>query len=135
MRPKVKRAAQLMGAMFDVFLICLPAWPQGNAGRILGTLTDQSGGVMAGATVTFVDTQRGTARTLTTNQSGEYNSPGLLPSNYTVRAEAMGFKTIERLGILLEANSDVRVDLSMQSERNRRKSELNPRRSEHHGIR
>jgi carboxypeptidase family protein/TonB-dependent receptor-like protein len=105
---------QLLGATIGVFLICLPMWSQGNAGRILGTLTDQSGGVMAGATVTVIDTQRGTTRTLTTNQAGEFNSPGLLPSTYTVRAEAAGFKTIDRSGIILDANTDVRVDLSMQ---------------------
>src|SRR6202521_1479419 len=110
----VKHALQLLSATIGIFFICLPAFSQGNAGRILGTLTDQSGGVMAGATVTVTDTQRGTTRTLTTNQSGEYNSPGLLPSNYTVRAEATGFKTIERTGILLEVNTDLRVDLSLQ---------------------
>ncbi len=114
MRPRVKRAAQLLCMTIGVFLICLPAWSQGNAGRILGTLTDQSGGVIAGATVTVTDTQRGTTRTLTTNQSGEYNGPGLLPSTYTVHAEAMGFKAIERVGILLDANQELRVDLLLQ---------------------
>src|SRR6202049_2940699 len=113
-RPRLRQVVQLLGATIGVFLICLPMWSQGNAGRILGTLTDQSGGVMAGATVTVTDTQRGTTRTLTTNQSGEYNSPGLLPSNYTVRGEATGFKTIERTGILLEVNQDLRVDLALQ---------------------
>ena len=114
MRPGVKRALQLLRMTIGVFLLCLPAWSQGNAGRILGTLTDQSGGVLVGATVTVTDTQRGTTRTLTTNQAGEYNGPGLLPSTYTVRAEAMGFKTIERVGILLEANQELRVDLVLQ---------------------
>ena len=112
--PGVKDALRILGATIGLFLICSPAFPQGNAGRILGTLTDQSGGVLVGATVTVTDTQRGTTRTLTTNQSGEYNSPNLLPSTYTVRAEAMGFKTIERLGILLEANQELRVDLVLQ---------------------
>jgi len=113
-RPRVKRALQLLGASIGIFMICLPALPQGNAGRILGTLTDQSGGVLVGATVTVTDTQRSTTRTLTTNQAGEYNSPNLLPSTYTIRAEAMGFKTIERVGILLEANQELRVDLLLQ---------------------
>src|SRR6202035_1353308 len=115
LRTRVKQTAYLLGATISIFLMCLPVFSQGNAGRILGTLTDQSGGVMAGATVSVIDTQRGTTRTLTTNQAGEYNSPGLLPSTYTVRAEATGFKTIERTGILLEVNTDLRVDLSMQS--------------------
>jgi hypothetical protein len=113
-RLRVKHTVHLLAATIGIFLICLPAFSQGNAGRILGTLTDQSGGVMAGATVSVIDTQRGTTRTLTTNQAGEYNSPGLLPSTYTVRAEATGFKTIERTGILLEVNTDLRVDLSLQ---------------------
>jgi hypothetical protein len=68
-RPRVKQAVQLLGATIGVFLICLPVLSQDNAGRILGTLTDQSGGVMAGATVTVIDTQRGTTRTL---QSKEF---------------------------------------------------------------
>ncbi len=111
---RVKHAVQLLGATIGVFLICLPVFSQGNAGRIQGTLTDQSGGVLVGATVTITDTQRSTTRTLNTNQAGEYNGPGLLPSTYTVRAEAMGFKTIERVGILLEANQELRVDLLLQ---------------------
>ena len=114
MRPNVKQTLQLLGAAIGVFAICLPMWSQGNAGRILGTLTDQSGGVLVGATVTVTDTQRSTTRTLTTNQAGEYNSPNLLPSTYTIRAEATGFKTIERVGILLEANQELRVDLLLQ---------------------
>jgi Carboxypeptidase regulatory-like domain/TonB dependent receptor len=114
MRPRVKQAVQLLCTTIGVFLICLPVWSQGNAGRILGTLTDQSGGVIAGATVTVTDTQRGTTRTLNTNQSGEYSSPGLLPSTYTVHADAMGFKAIERVGILLDANQELRVDLLLQ---------------------
>src|ERR1700692_2389427 len=77
MRPRVKQVVQLLGAMIGVFLICLPARSQSSAGRILGTLTDQSGGVVEGATVTINDTQRGTTRTLTTNQAGEFNAPNL----------------------------------------------------------
>jgi Carboxypeptidase regulatory-like domain/TonB dependent receptor len=114
MRPSVKQVVRILGATIGLFLICLPAFSQGNAGRILGTLTDQSGGVLVGATVTITDTQRGTTRTLNTNQAGEYNSPNLLPSTYTIRAEAMGFKTIERVGILLEASQELRVDMLLQ---------------------
>ena len=45
-----------------VFLVCVPLFSQGNQGRITGTITDQSGGVIAGATVTVKDVQRGSAR-------------------------------------------------------------------------
>ena len=93
---------------------CLPLFSQGNAGRILGDITDQTGGTIAGATVTIIDTQRSVTRTLTTDGAGEYNAPNLLPSTYTVRAVFRGFKTEERSGIILEVNQDLRVDLTLQ---------------------
>jgi outer membrane receptor protein involved in Fe transport len=80
----------------------------------LGAVTDQSGGVVAGATVTVLDVQRGISRTLTTDAAGEYNAPNLTPGSYTVRAESKGFKTAERSGILLEVGKDVRIDLTLQ---------------------
>src|SRR4029077_8592197 len=84
----------LLGAV-GVLLLCLPAFSQANFGRILGTVTDSSGGVVASATFTLGDADRGVARTLTTDQAGEYNAPTLIPGTYTVRAEAKGFKKFE----------------------------------------
>jgi hypothetical protein len=101
-------------ALCALLLASLPAFSQANLGRILGTITDQSGGVMAGATVTILDVQRGISRALTADGAGEYNAPNLTPGTYTVRAEAKGFKTAERSGILLEVGKDIRVDLTLQ---------------------
>ncbi len=96
-----------------VLLLCLPLFSQGNAGRIMGTVTDQSGGVVSGATVIVIDTDRGVTKTLMTNDAGEYNAPNLTPGNYKVRAESKGFKTIERTSIVLEVGKEIRVDLSL----------------------
>jgi hypothetical protein len=87
---------------------------QGNAGRILGGVTDQSGGAVVGATINIIDTQRNLTRTVTTDSAGEYNVPNLLPSTYTVRAAVQGFKTAERSNVMLEVNQDLRVDLTLQ---------------------
>ena len=95
-------------------LLSVPFFSQGSAGRILGSVTDQSGGVVAGAAVTVTDVQRGVTRTLTTDQAGEYVAPDLTPGTYTVRASATGFKTVERPGLLLEVRQDIRVDLVLQ---------------------
>jgi hypothetical protein len=105
---------QLLVGTMGVLLLCLPVFSQGNFGRILGDVTDQSGGVVSGATVTVLDTQRGVARTLTTDEAGAYNAPTLIPGNYTVRVEAKGFKKIERPNIVLEVGKEVRVDLTVQ---------------------
>jgi len=92
-----------------------PLFAQGTAGRILGAVTDQSGGAIAGATVIVTDVARNAARTITTDQAGEYNAGNLLPGAYKVHAEAKGFKTFERTGITLEVSAEVRVDISMQT--------------------
>jgi len=108
------RAVQALCLSIGVFLVCIPLFSQGSQGRLTGTITDQSGGVVAGATLTVKDVQRGVSRTLTTGDSGEYNAPNLLPGTYSVRAEAKGFRATERQNILLEVGKEVRVDLSLQ---------------------
>jgi carboxypeptidase family protein len=105
---------QLLGGVFAVLLLCVPAFPQGSTGRILGTVTDQSGGVVAGATVTVLDVDRGTPRTLTTDDAGAYNAPSLTPGKYTVRVEAKGFKRIERQNLVVEVGHEYRIDLTVQ---------------------
>jgi hypothetical protein len=112
---KWKTAAAAFFVMFGLlFLNSAPLFSQGSAGRILGTVTDQSGGAVAGAAVTITDTERGTSRNLITDDSGEYNAPSLTPSTYKVRAEAKGFKSIDRQNVILEVNGNVRVDLQLQ---------------------
>src|ERR1700693_2923696 len=102
----------LLGTTLGLLLFSLPLFSQGNFGRILGTVTDQTGAAIPGATVTVIDTERGLARTLTTDQAGEYNAPTLIPGTYTVRVAASGFKTLNRENVLLEVGKEVRIDLT-----------------------
>src|SRR5713226_387125 len=111
---RFRKAIQLLGGVMGMLLLCLPLFSQGSSGHILGTVTDQSGGVVAGATVTVTDTARGVSKILVTNDPGEYNAPTLIPSTYKVRVEAKGFKTVERQNIVLEVGKEVRVDLTLQ---------------------
>src|SRR6202166_2475200 len=111
---RTRGAVRLLGGIFAVLLLCLPAYSQGSFGRILGTVTDQSGGVVSGATVTVIDTERGINRTLSTDDAGAYNAPNLTAGNYTVRVEAKGFKRIERQAVTIEVGHEVRVDLTVQ---------------------
>jgi len=108
------RISFLLLATLGVLLFSAPLFSQGNFGRILGTVTDQSGGVISGATVTIIDKDRGVARTLTTDDAGEYNAPTLIPGTYIVRAEAKGFKRLERQNVALEVGKEVRIDLTVQ---------------------
>jgi hypothetical protein len=102
---------RMLGTAVSIFLLSLAAFAQGNAGRILGEVTDQTGAAVVGARVTVADVQRGITRNLTTDQAGQYFAPNLLPGTYNIRAEATGFKSIERQNIGLEVGNDVRLDL------------------------
>ncbi len=109
-----KKANLRFTALIACFLCSLPALAQLNLGRITGAITDQTGGAIVGATVTVVDVARGVSRPLMTDNAGEYNAPGLTPGTYTVRAEAMGFRTLERQNVPVLVGGEVRVDLTLQ---------------------
>ena len=106
---------RIIGGCLAVLCLCFPAYPQGgDFGSIVGAVTDTSGGAIAGVAVTVLDVQRGVARTLETDATGQYNAPNLTPGTYKVRAEFKGFRTIERQNILIEVGQQIRVDLSLQ---------------------
>jgi hypothetical protein len=111
---RARKGVCVLGTILGVLLFSVTLFSQGNFGRILGAVTDQTGGVISGATVTVIDKDRGVARTLTTDQAGEYNAPTLIPGTYIVRVEAKGFKLLERQNVELGVGKDVRIDLTLQ---------------------
>lgn len=107
-------AVSRLSLVLTLALFASSALAQSTAGRILGTLTDQSGAAVAGATIVVTDTQRGTSRSVTTDDSGNYLVADLQPGTYKVHAEAKGFKSVERPSVLVEVATDVRADFALQ---------------------
>jgi len=105
---------RVLAVVCAALLASVAAHPQGSSGRILGVVTDQSGGNVGGATVTITDVARGVSQTLTTDSDGAYVALNLLPGTYTVRAEFKGFKIFERKNILVEVGKDARIDAVLQ---------------------
>src|SRR3984893_14240941 len=110
---KVRKMIELSGATVAILAMSLSLVSQINTGRVIGTVTDQSGGVIAGATVTVTNSQTGVARNLNADSSGEYSAPNLNPGIYTVRVSAAGFQAFERQNIELEVGKDVRIDVQL----------------------
>jgi hypothetical protein len=109
------RVAKVLASLFGILLISASLSAQSNQGRILGTVRDQSGGIIAGATVTVTDTLKGVPRTLTTDEAGEYAAPNLDPSTYSVRVEFKGFKTYDRQGLVIAVGQEAKIDVTMQT--------------------
>jgi Carboxypeptidase regulatory-like domain len=81
---------------------------------IVGTITDSSGAPITGADVTASDTDRGTVRTIKTNEQGAYNFVRLPIGNYTVRVTASGFQTATHPQFSLSLNQTARIDVQMK---------------------
>ncbi|MBZ5543801.1 MAG: carboxypeptidase regulatory-like domain-containing protein, partial [Acidobacteriia bacterium] len=87
---------------------------QGTTGTITGVITDPSGAVVPGATVTILNERTGVDFHLTTNSAGIYSITSLLPSLYTVKVEAKGFRTHINRDIELTTDQVLRLDLTME---------------------
>lgn len=93
--------------------------PSGHAqevtGSIVGTVTDSSGASVPNATVTVTNTDQKTVlRTLTTNESGNFNSPFLPVGHYAVAIEGPGFKKYARTGLEVNVNDRVTVNATLE---------------------
>ena len=111
---RLGKMGQVLPVIVAVLLFSLPAFSQVNLGRIDGTVTDQTGGAIVGATVTVTDVARGVTRTLMTDSAGAYSAPNLTPGTYTVHVEFAGFKSIDRQDVAVGVGQDIRVDASLQ---------------------
>lgn len=81
---------------------------------ILGTVTDASGAIVPGATITITNTATRVSRVIQSNTAGNYTAPELPIGPYSLKTEQTGFKAYERTGIVLNSNDTVRIDVSMQ---------------------
>ncbi len=86
---------------------------QTSTGRIAGTVTDQSGASVKGATVTVVDERTSEERTIITNEGGNYAFMGLQPSSYTLRVSQAGFFGWEVKGVNLQVGQEIRRNLEL----------------------
>ncbi len=96
------------------FLLIAPANAQSVYGSIFGTVTDSSGAAIPSATVTVTDESKGTVVTATSNASGDYSVPHLIPDVYDLKVTAKGFQAFETKGINVEADTSPRIDPTLQ---------------------
>jgi Carboxypeptidase regulatory-like domain/TonB-dependent Receptor Plug Domain len=84
---------------------------QAVSGSISGTVTDSSGAVIQGATVTLTNTDRGAdIRVVTTSSTGFFTAGSLPLGTYTVKIADAGFKTDAVTGLVLHANDALTVN-------------------------
>ncbi|MEO6801830.1 MAG: carboxypeptidase regulatory-like domain-containing protein, partial [Granulicella sp.] len=91
-----------------------------NGGSIQGTITDGTGAVVPGASVTVAGSDTGSTKTLTTDNAGFYSLGPLNPGQYSVTVSATGFqklevKTVIRTGTATSGNFKMTIGESSQT--------------------
>ncbi len=112
MNKKIRAALALAFACASLVLLT-PVKAQSIYGSIFGTVSDSTGAAVPGAIVTVTDEAKGTVFTVTSNGSGDYSVPHLIPDVYDLKVEAKGFKAFETKGIQVEADTAPRIDPTM----------------------
>ncbi|HZT40086.1 MAG TPA: TonB-dependent receptor [Bryobacteraceae bacterium] len=87
---------------------------QTTTGSIVGTVTDSTGAVVAGASITVMNVDTGTTVKTTSDSSGNYVVTPLPVGNYTVTAEARGFKKSVSEGIRLNVQDRIGVNVVLE---------------------
>lgn len=100
---------------FLVLLVAfaLPVFSQ-TFGEITGQVTDPTGAVIQGATVTVTNTATNVSRTVRTSEAGRYSVPFLVPGTYDIRVEQAGFRAATRPGLLLQVGDVARADFTLE---------------------
>ncbi len=95
-----RRLAAVSGIACAMLLIAMSAAAQITTGKVIGTVKDQQGGVIPGATVTLISETKGTRLTpVVTSETGDFQFPVAPVDTYTVEITMPSFKTMKQTGI------------------------------------
>jgi hypothetical protein len=102
-----------LGAPILFMWLAVAAWA-GVGGKISGTVSDSTGAVIPLSTVVAINNDTGIRQTVVTDGKGFYSFASLSVGHYNLEIEATGFRTCERTGIVIHANSALTADAVLQ---------------------
>lgn len=90
------------------------SWAQSFTGRLVGTITDPTGGIVSGATVRVVQPDTNWTLQTQSNADGNYSLNELPRGEYRLEVTSSGFKQFLRRGIQLSVGQQARVDVTLE---------------------
>jgi hypothetical protein len=99
--------------LFTILLISLPVLGQSNYAVVNGTVLDPQQHALVGATVQLTSPGTQAIRRTSTNDQGIFQMPGLLPGEYEIAVEALGFARFTQ-NLRLEVGQQLTLDVSLK---------------------
>jgi len=99
--------------VFVLGLLVSSAYAQAT-GQINGVVSDNTGGVVPGVTVTAVESGTGISRDTVTGANGRYQFASMRPTTYEIRAELAGFRTVRQTDVVLQANQNLTLNITLE---------------------
>ncbi len=110
----LERVMHGLAALAIVLLLTQSVTAAQAFGSISGTVRDERGDVVAGAQVTLTNPGTNASRMVTASNEGIFQFVQVPPGAYDVRAEATGFKTIVRTGVVVQVNTPLSIELQFE---------------------
>src|SRR5579859_3737965 len=98
----MRQSARKFGLVLLFLASCGLSFAQNNTATMLGTVTDSSGGAIAGAGLEIRNTDTGQARKVATDGKGDFTAPNLVAGPYEVVISKEGFRSARETGIILQ---------------------------------
>lgn len=111
---RTKLAGRIFALIAFTIILSANMFGQEFRGTITGTVSDPNGAVLPGATVTVRSLSTNVQTTATTNNSGAYTFPLLLPGEYSISVSSDGFKTSTREKVNLSVDDRLTVDFNLE---------------------
>ncbi|MCC6262718.1 MAG: TonB-dependent receptor [Bryobacterales bacterium] len=100
--------------LFLLIVAATLSWAQSDRGVITGLVADQTGAMVAGATIRAVNDSTKVEVSTTSTSSGSYTIPSVAPGTYTVIVESPGFKQLRRTNVVVAAGSTVAANAALE---------------------
>src|SRR3984885_13325476 len=114
MNNRVIRAIRILSLAVSLSFMGCVAQAQFDVGSLVGTIRDQSGAAVAGASITATNTATNIESSATSNSNGDYEVPALHVGVYTISAKATNYAEAVAQNIAISVGSRQRIDLELK---------------------
>ena len=110
----VSRSVAILVTLIFSLMAGVVAHAQVTGATVSGTVTDPSGGVVAGAAISITNSATGLTRSTSSDSAGLYAIPNLVPGSYEVRVAATGFSTAVQSSLALAVGQQLQLNFSLK---------------------